>query len=134
MLGPVRDEREPAFLYGALAPDCWEFRMTKAFLMQCLGNSPALEPVDAVKWIFQNTLGCGHLLPSVQACEQAIREEFANTIPTDSEPPCTPIGNGLCRLNLRNPLVRELPPERIAAMMRETERRFQGNRNAYLRG
>lgn len=108
--------------------------MTKAFLMQCLGNRPAVEPVDAVKLVFQSTLGCGHLLPSAQVCEQAIREELARTAPSDSEPPCTPIGNGLCRLHLRNPLVRELPPERIAAMMRETERRFQGSRDAYLQG
>lgn len=77
-----------------------------------------MEPVDAVKLAYQSAFGCGHLI--TQACAQAVRDELARTPVRADMPAATPIGGGLCRLNLAAPAVHGVPPERIADMMRLT--------------
>lgn len=75
-----------------------------------------MEPVDAVKLVYQSAFGCGHLLSG--DCAEWVKAELAQTAPCVGVPVFTPIGGGMCRLNLAAPAVRELPPERIAEMMR----------------
>lgn len=77
-----------------------------------------MEPVDAVKLVYQSAFGCGHLLS--EDCAGWVKAELAQTAPCVGVPVFTPIGGGMCRLNLAAPAVGELPPERIAEMMRVT--------------
>ena len=106
--------------------------MKPEFLSEQLLARPEAEPVDAVKWLYQHVFGCGHLLPDEAACAERVRDELAQTSPDGSEPPYEPLGNGLCRLNLRNPDVRALPPVRIARMMRVTAANIQGSWPKFL--
>jgi len=106
--------------------------MEPEFLLSRLNAHPIAEPVDAVKLLYQSEFGCGHLLPDEDVCVERIRTEMSLTTADDKEPLCEPIGNGLCRLNLRHPSVRVLPPERIARMMRITDAQVHGSQQRFL--
>lgn len=61
---------------------------------------PLMEPCDAVKLIYQNEFGGGHLITDEKKCLQRITEEY-NSIEHDFSLPVTEnIGNGLVRVNL----------------------------------
>lgn len=61
---------------------------------------PFMQPTDAVKLIYQNEFGGGHLIKDEEACLHFLRREYESikkdaTIPLHEE-----IGNGLVRVNL----------------------------------
>lgn len=59
---------------------------------------PLMEPTDAVKLIFQNEFGGGHLIADEEACLAFLRREHAQTPP---QMPCTEdLGNGIVRVYL----------------------------------
>ena len=91
-----------------------------------------MEPVDAVKLVYQSAFGCGHLLSG--DCAQRVEEELAHVAACGDVPALTPIGGGLGRLSLAAPAVRELPPERIAGMMRVTMAQPLGGEAAMAAG
>lgn len=107
--------------------------MNADFLLDSLAREPAAEAPDALKWLYQSEFGCGHLLPARAQCARRIAQEVAQTRPDVSAPAYTPLGDGLCRLNLQSPLPRALPPERIARMMRVTQRRVRGTSEGFTR-
>ena len=86
-----------------------------------------MEPTDAVKLLYQHAFGCGHLIEDETRCAQRLEAEQAATPPDDGAAAATPIGNGLCRLNLAARAVRALRPARIAAMMRLTAESLEGD-------
>lgn len=94
--------------------------MNKQLLKKHFEEAPRMEPQDAVKLAYQSAFGCGHLLPAQNACVQMIQREIDAT-PEDDVPVFTPIGNGLCRLNLASPPVRALGAEMIARMMQASD-------------
>lgn len=61
---------------------------------------PLMEPQDAVKLIYQNVFGGGHLIRDPEACRRALQQEYEAT----PQIPCTPllesIGNGTVRVML----------------------------------
>ena len=107
--------------------------MNKGLLKKRLEEAPRMEPQDAVKLAFQSAFGCGHLMPSHEQGVAMLESELAQT-PVRPVPACTPIGNGLCRLNLASAEVRELGAEMIWRMMLATEKRVaarEGNERRY---
>lgn len=90
--------------------------MNKQLLKKHFDETPRMEPQDAVKLAFQSAFGCGHLLPAQEVCVRMIESEIAAT-PEKNVPVFTPIGNGLCRLNLASAPVRALGAKMIARMM-----------------
>ncbi|MDD3334918.1 MAG: hypothetical protein PHI98_05290 [Eubacteriales bacterium] len=86
-----------------------------------------MEPTDAVKLVYQNEFGCGHLFTDLSACISWLRRETAAVPVRKNAIAATPIGNGLCRLNLEAPAVRALRPERLAAMMKLTAQEQKGS-------
>jgi hypothetical protein len=77
--------------------------MKPDFLLNSLAAKACAEPEDAIKFLYQNAFGCGHLLPEADACAEMIRLETEGTRPDAAAPAFEPLGNGLCRLNLRCP-------------------------------
>lgn len=61
---------------------------------------PEMQPTDAVKLIYQNEFGGGHLIRDEEACLAYLRREYASVKPDPSVPRYEPIGNGLVRMNL----------------------------------
>ena len=61
---------------------------------------PLMQPCDAVKLIYQNEFGGGHLIRDEQACLNYLRREYADLEKDPTAPMYEDIGNGIVRVNL----------------------------------
>ena len=61
---------------------------------------PLMEPVDAVKLIYQNVFGGGHLIRDPEASRNALRREYENTPQQPQGVLLESIGNGMVRVML----------------------------------
>ena len=71
---------------------------------------PLMEPTDAVKLIYQNEFGSGHLIRDHFACRFHLYGEYASVAHNDALPLWEPIGNGILRVNLGALQPRQLEP------------------------
>ena len=60
---------------------------------------PLMQPCDAVKLIYQNEFGGGHLIRDEQACLNYLRREYADLEKDPTVPLYEDIGNGIVRVN-----------------------------------
>lgn len=61
---------------------------------------PKMQPTDAVKLIYQNEFGGGHLIKDEQACLDYLQKEYEATEKGTNIPLWEDIGNGIVRVNL----------------------------------
>jgi len=61
---------------------------------------PLMQPRDAVKLIYQNEFGGGHLIRDEQACLNYLRREYTSVAKDPTVPLYEDIGNGIIRVNL----------------------------------
>lgn len=61
---------------------------------------PKMESTDAVKLIYQNEFGGGHLIRNSQAVLSYLQSEYDRTAPDPFVPAWEEIGNGILRINL----------------------------------
>lgn len=61
---------------------------------------PEMQPTDAVKLIYQNEFGGGHLITDERACMEYLKNEYAHVCFDPALAVCEPIGNGLVRVHL----------------------------------
>ena len=61
---------------------------------------PQMECTDAVKLIYQNEFGGGHLIRDEAACLSYLRREYEAVEKDGKAQPFEPIGNGIIRVNL----------------------------------
>lgn len=61
---------------------------------------PMMQPTDAVKLIYQNVFGGGHLIRDPEACICALKREYENTPQEPQALLLESIGNGLVRVML----------------------------------
>ena len=61
---------------------------------------PLMQPTDAVKLIYQNEFGGGHLIRDEQACLNYLRQEYDSIVKDPNVPLYDEIGNGIVRVNL----------------------------------
>lgn len=59
-----------------------------------------MQPADAVKLIFQNEFGGGHLIQDEESCLAYLRKEYRSVEKDDTMPLYEEIGNGIVRVNL----------------------------------
>ena len=81
---------------------------------------PRMQPQDAVKLIHQHVFGPGHMIPNPEKALSVLKQEMAALAPRAEESLYESIGNGLCRLNLRPCLQKEIPAEDICRLFVET--------------
>ena len=72
----------------------------KAILITHAKRYPLMQPCDAVKLIYQNEFGGGHLIRDEQACLNYLRQEYADLEKNPTAPLYEDIGNGIVRVNL----------------------------------
>ena len=60
-----------------------------------------MTPQDAVKLIYQNEFGGGHLIKDKEACLKRVYTEFENTEKIETEEKYEYIGNNIIRVNLK---------------------------------
>lgn len=61
---------------------------------------PLMQPADAVKLIYQNEFGGGHLIRDEQACMERLRREYDGIVKDPAQARYEPIGNGIVRVAL----------------------------------
>ena len=69
-------------------------------LRQHADRYPLMQPTDAVKLIYQNEFGGGHLIRDEESCLGYLRREYAALEKDASAPIAEEIGNGIVRVNL----------------------------------
>ena len=62
---------------------------------------PRMRPADAVKLVYQNESGGGHMIKSPEAALIRLRNEYAATEHDAMQPLMIPIGSGMARVQLR---------------------------------
>ena len=72
----------------------------KAILITHAKRYPLMQPTDAVKLIYQNEFGGGHLIRDEQACLNYLRREYTSVAKDPTAPLYEDIGNGIIRVNL----------------------------------
>ena len=92
---------------------------------------PRMTPVDAVKLLYQNEFGGGHLIRDPEMPRQYIRREHAALDPKIPRQPAEPIGNGLVRVYLYGLTPEELEP--LADAFFRSAAAHQGSLDSFLR-
>ena len=72
----------------------------RAILIAHARRYPLMQPRDAVKLIYQNEFGGGHLIRDEEACLNYLRREYADLEKDPTAPMYEDIGNGIVRVNL----------------------------------
>ena len=72
----------------------------RAILMAHARRYPLMEPADAVKLIYQNEFGGGHLIRDEEACLNYLRREYDDLEKDPTALAYENIGNGIVRVNL----------------------------------
>ena len=72
----------------------------KAILITHAKRYPLMQPTDAVKLIYQNEFGGGHLIRDEEACLNYLRREYATLEKDPTAALYEDIGNGIVRVNL----------------------------------
>ena len=84
---------------------------TEAVLRCHAARYPAMEPGDAVKLIYQNEFGGGHLIRDAEGCLAYLRREYDQVEKDVSVPVYERIGNGIVRVYLA-----ALSPEKVETL------------------
>ena len=72
----------------------------RAILIAHAKRYPLMQPTDAVKLIYQNEFGGGHLIRDEEAYLNYLRREYATLEKDPTAPLYEDIGNGIIRVNL----------------------------------
>ena len=72
----------------------------KQILQEHAKRYPLMQPYDAVKLIYQNEFGGGHLIRDEQAVLNYLRREYESVEKDSAMPLYEDIGNGIVRVNL----------------------------------
>ena len=72
----------------------------RAILLAHAKRYPLMQPRDAVKLIYQNEFGGGHLIRDEEACLNYLRREYATLEKDPTAALYEDIGNGIVRVNL----------------------------------
>ena len=72
----------------------------KQILQEHAKRYPLMQPCDAVKLIYQNEFGGGHLIRDKQAVLNYLRREYESVEKDSAMPLYEDIGNGIVRVNL----------------------------------
>ena len=91
---------------------------------------PLMQPCDAVKLIYQNEFGGGHLIRDEQACLNYLRREYADLEKDPTAPMYEDIGNGIVRVNLA--AVREEDLEQLGQDFIASAAKHKGTLDRFL--
>ncbi|MBR3106261.1 MAG: hypothetical protein IKH30_03630 [Clostridia bacterium] len=109
--------------------------MLEDILLQHFDKYPQMQPQDAVKLIYQQEFGPGHLIRDERKALAFLQQEMAGAgEPLPGEALYESIGNGLCRLNLRPCKAKGIPAEDILRLFTETANGTQGDKKRFTAG
>ena len=91
---------------------------------------PLMQPVDAVKLIYQNEFGGGHLIRDEEACLNYLRREYVSLTKDPAAPLYEDIGNGIVRVNLAAVKPEEL--EQLGKNFIDSATKHKGTLDSFL--
>ena len=91
---------------------------------------PLMKPTDAVKLIYQNEFGGGHLIRDEETCLNYLRREYADLEKDPTVPLYEDIGNGIVRVNLA--AVREEDLEQLGKAFIDSAAKHKGTLDSFL--
>lgn len=92
-----------------------------------------MQPTDAVKLIYQNEFGGGHLIRDEQICMARLAAEYRGVSQSDAEPLTEEIGNGILRVNLRALDAHGFSIEQLGTAFIHSAARQVGSLDSFLR-
>lgn len=109
--------------------ECYNIIMEELrnILAQHASRYPLMRPTDAVKLIYQNEFGSGHMVKNESAALERLRAEYSTVQPRTDIPLYEPIGSGLVRLNLAALDVRSMPLEAVNSAFVATANAVHGS-------
>lgn len=93
---------------------------------------PDLQPTDAVKLIYQNEFGGGHLISDPQKSLDYLLSEAERTPSNGALPLFVPIGNGLVRVNIAAVTACRLEFERLNEIFVRSAANVSGNMESFF--
>ena len=102
----------------------------RAILIAHAKRYPLMQPTDAVKLIYQNEFGGGHLIRDEQACLNYLRREYANLEKDPTALLYEDIGNGIVRVNLAAVKPEDL--ERLGRAFIDSAAKHNGTLDSFL--
>lgn len=92
---------------------------------------PAMELADAVKLVYQNEFGGGHLIRDVDAARARLYREYELVQKDPRMPLCEDIGSGIVRVHLQ--ALKENSLEPLFSAFLSSARQHQGNTESFRR-
>lgn len=92
---------------------------------------PLMQPMDAVKLIYQNEFGGGHLIQDEESCLRYLRREYDSVTKDAAVSLYEPIGNGIVRVNLA--AVRETDVEALGQAFLGSAAVHRGDMESFLK-
>lgn len=105
----------------------------KEILMDHARRYPLMEPTDAVKLIYQNEFGGGHLIRDEEACLAYLRREYESAAQSPFAVLAEPIGNGLVRIHLAALGAHSYSVEQLGNDLIHSAKTHTGNLASFLR-
>ena len=102
----------------------------RAILVTHAKRYPLMQPTDAVKLIYQNEFGGGHLIRDEEACLNYLRREYASVEKDPTAPLYEDIGNGVIRVNLA--ALREEDLEQLGKAFINSAAKHKGTLDSFL--
>ena len=102
----------------------------RAILIAHAKRYPLMQPTDAVKLLYQNEFGGGHLIRDEQACLNYLRREYADLEKDPTVPLYEDIGNGIIRVNLA--ALKEDDLEQLGKAFIDSAAKHKGTLDSFL--
>ena len=102
----------------------------KVILITHANRYPLMQPQDAIKLIYQNEFGGGHLIRDEEACLNYLRREYADLEKDPSAQLYEDIGNGIMRVNLA--ALREEDLEQLGKAFIDSAAKHKGTLDSFL--
>lgn len=88
---------------------------------------PLMQPIDALKLLYQGEFGGGHLIADPDACLTGLREEYAHTEQEEGSPLLEPLCGDVVRVNLAALAAAGIPVKQVFEAFLTSAQVIQGS-------